>query len=354
MSEAQQTRKIVDLIIRISLLSGLLIWCFFILKPFLFPFIWGVLIAVALHPTHVWLTARFGLNRKLVAGLLSALMILLILIPAYGFFSTITQWLIELKASFESGEIAIPELPQEIKNIPVVGEAITQFLENMHGDFTSLIQDYKDEILNLLKNFVGLLLDTGVNLFLVVVAIFISGFLLAFNGLEDWVDKLFNRIIGKEGYTYAELSARTIRSVVKGVLGVAVIQALLAGLGLSLSGIPHAPIWTLIALIFSIIQIGPSIVMAGAAIYLFLTQSLLFASLWTAYFVLVSLSDNIMKPFLLAKGAEVPMPVIFIGVVGGFLLSGFIGLFAGAIVLSIGYKLVIKWIEEHPHTPSTK
>ncbi len=347
MNESKQTQQSVDLIIRIALLLGLLFWCFLILKPFLEPFIWGTIIAVALFPTHQWLVIRFGLNRKLVAFLLSTILILGVFIPAYGFFATITELIIETKASFEAGNIPIPALPEEIKNLPIVGETIAKFLDNLQSNFSQLLVDYQSEILTLLRKFATLLLDTGINLFLLIVAIIIAGVLLAYEGLEDWTDKLFNRIIGKEGYTYAELSARTIRSVVKGVLGVAVIQALLAGLGLNLAGIPHAPIWTLIALIFSIIQIGPSIVMAGAAIYLFLTQSMLFASLWTVYFLLVSISDNIMKPFLLGKGAEVPMPVIFIGVVGGFLLSGFIGLFAGAIVLSIGYKLVQKWIEEH-------
>jgi predicted PurR-regulated permease PerM len=347
MNDANQTRKTVDLIIRIGLLMGLFFWCFLIIKPFVEPFIWGIVIAVALQPSHQWLVQKFGLNRRLVSTLICALLILGLLIPAYGFFATVTELILETKANFESGTLVIPELPEEIKSLPIIGETITKFFGNLHENLKQLLIEYQSEILTVLRNFASLLLDTGINIVLLVLAILIAGFLLAYEELEDWADKLFNRVIGAEGYMYAELSARTIRSVVKGVIGVAVIQALLAGLGLTLSGIPHAPIWALVALFFSIIQIGPSIVMAGAAVYLFLNESVLFASLWTAYFVLVSFSDNLMKPFLLGKGAEVPMLVIFIGVIGGFLLSGFIGMFAGAIVLSIGYKLGQKWIEEN-------
>lgn len=353
MNNMNQTRTTVDLIVRIALLLGLLSWCFLILKPFLEPFIWGVVIAIALYPTHQWLVNRFGLNPKWIAGIISLILILLILIPAYGFFSTITELIFETKAQFEAGQIQVPALPNEIKELPFIGETITKFLANLHENVKQLVVDYQDEILSILRHVAGLLINTGINLFLLILAVIIAGILLAFPGLDNWADMLFNRVIGIEGYKYAELSAKTIRSVVKGVLGVAIIQASLAGLGLNLSGVPHAPIWTLIALVFSIIQIGPSVVLAGAAVYLFLTQSLVFASLWTAYFVFVSISDNIMKPFLLGKGAEVPMPVIFLGVIGGFLLSGFIGLFAGAIILSIGYKLVQKWITDNSDTPAT-
>jgi predicted PurR-regulated permease PerM len=350
MNDGNQTRKTIDLMIRIGLLMGLLFWCFLIIQPFIKPFIWGIVIAVALHPSHQWLSQKFGLNRKLVSTLICALLILGILIPAYGFFATVTELILATKANFEAGTWVTPELPSEIKDLPIIGDTITKFLGNLQQNLKQLLIDYQSEILSVLRGFARILLDTGINIFLLILAILLAGFLLAYEELEDWADKLFNRVIGAEGYKYAALSARTIRSVVKGVIGVAVIQAILAGLGLTLSGIPQAPIWALVALFFSIIQIGPSIVMAGAAVYLFLNESVLFASLWTAYFVLVSFSDNLMKPFLLGKGSEVPMPVIFIGVIGGFLLSGFIGMFAGAIVLSIGYKLGQKWIEENATT----
>jgi predicted PurR-regulated permease PerM len=113
-----------------------------------------------------------------------------------------------------------------------------------------------------------------------------------------------------------------------------------------MASVPHAGIWGLIALILSIIQIGPGLVIIPVIIYLFTTGNSVFAGFWTVYFVLVMFSDNILKPILLGKGAQVPMLVIFIGVIGGFILSGFIGLFTGAIILSIGYKLFLVWMHD--------
>jgi len=125
-----------------------------------------------------------------------------------------------------------------------------------------------------------------------------------------------------------------------------VIQALLAGAGLIVSGIPYAGVWALLCLIFAIVQIGTSIILIPSLIYLFATGSALTASLWGIYFVFVIFSDNILKPIFLSKGASVPTLVIFLGVLGGFISQGFIGLFTGAIILSIGYKLVLAWIHE--------
>jgi predicted PurR-regulated permease PerM len=142
----------------------------------------------------------------------------------------------------------------------------------------------------------------------------------------------------------------TIRNVVKGVLGVAVIQSILAGVGLYFAHIPHAGIWILVCLILSIVQVGPALVLIPSSIYLFTTGDTMTATLWSVYFAVVLTSDNILKPILLGKGAPVPMLVIFLGVIGGFLMSGFIGLFTGAIVLSIGYKLLTAWIGKPEET----
>ena len=117
------------------------------------------------------------------------------------------------------------------------------------------------------------------------------------------------------------------------------------GIGFILAGVPYAGVWALIVMILAILQLPPLIVILPVVIYLFSANSTLFASLWTVYLLLAGASDNILKPILLGKGAPVPMLVIFLGVIGGFMLSGFIGLFTGAIILSLGYKLFITWLD---------
>jgi predicted PurR-regulated permease PerM len=126
--------------------------------------------------------------------------------------------------------------------------------------------------------------------------------------------------------------------------GMALIQAILIGIGFFLADIPYAGIWTLLVFLLGVLQIPPVLVLILVAVYLFSEKSLVAAVAWTVYLLSAGLSDNILKPILLGQGASVPMLVIFLGVIGGFARSGFIGLFTGAIVMSIGYKLFIAWI----------
>jgi predicted PurR-regulated permease PerM len=129
------------------------------------------------------------------------------------------------------------------------------------------------------------------------------------------------------------------------VLGVAFIQTTLVGLGLLFAGVPHAGLWTLFAMILALLQLPAAIVVIPVIFYLFSVSDPLPAAIWSIYLILAGLSDNVLKPILLGRSAPVPMVVIFLGVIGGFMLSGFIGLFTGAIILSLGYRLFLSWLE---------
>ncbi|MBA7584652.1 hypothetical protein ES708_26609 [subsurface metagenome] len=134
-------------------------------------------------------------------------------------------------------------------------------------------------------------------------------------------------------------------NVAKGVLGVAIIQSILLGIIFILAGVPYAGLWALLCLFFAVIQVGPIVVTIPVIIYLFASIDPWLAFIWTILIVLASLLDNFLKPILMGKGAPVPMLVIFLGAIGGFIASGFIGLFIGAIILSLGYKLYLGWLE---------
>ena len=143
----------------------------------------------------------------------------------------------------------------------------------------------------------------------------------------------------------AEMAEVTVRNVAKGILGIAVVQSLLAGVGLVIAGVPFAGLWILLCLILAIVQIGILPVSIGVIIYIWGSADTLTATLLTIWMILVGVSDNILKPIMLGKGAPAPMLIVFLGAIGGFMFSGFIGLFTGAIVLSLGYKLFIGWLK---------
>jgi predicted PurR-regulated permease PerM len=343
---SNNTKQVVEISIRLAALIFLLYYCFQLLSPFLLPVLWAAILAVALYPVHVFLTKKLGGRKTLSSVIVTLTILCLIFIPAGLFLSSLTTNIISLKDQIEQGSIRL-DLPSEnIKTWPLIGNKLFDGLHNLSGSLTTVFEEHKDQVLAIAKVIMGGIIGTGLSFLQVILSIIIAGVLLATTGAEAAVESVFNRIVGKNGKEYLDLTASTIRSVLKGVLGVAVIQSALCAFGFFFSGIPHAGIWTLCALVLCIIQIGPGLVIFCVIGYLYATESSLYASAWTAYMVLVMLSDNILKPILLGKGAKVPMLVIFLGVIGGFLLEGFIGLFTGAIILSIGYKLFLLWVED--------
>ena len=187
-------------------------------------------------------------------------------------------------------------------------------------------------------------------------AIIIAGILLATKGTEDISKKILRRLVGERGDSIAQLAGDTVGNVTKGVLGVAVIQSLLIGIGFLLAGVPYAGLWAVLVFLLAVLQLPPTLLVIPIIIYLFSIMGTVPAVLWSIYLFLASISDNVLKPILLGKGAPVPMLVIFLGVVGGFMLSGFIGLFTGAIILSLGYRMFIFWLDEDSKSmePETK
>jgi predicted PurR-regulated permease PerM len=185
---------------------------------------------------------------------------------------------------------------------------------------------------------------------MVVLSIIIAGVLMVSTSAQDLATNFIKRIAGDSGDEFLNISVSTVHQVVKGILGVAVIQTLIQAVGLFGCGVPFAGVLTLLCLMLSIIQIGPIIINIGVIAYLFSQDDTTSAIIWTIFFILSGLSDNVLKPWLLGKGAMVPMLVIFLGVIGGFMMSGFVGLFVGPIVFSIGYKLFVAWMEDKPES----
>jgi len=338
------SKHVIEVALRLILLFAILFWCVEIILPFIMPVLWGGILAISLNPFQEFLETRFKLKPSLAAIIITVLMLSIVLVPSIIFFGSAIDIILEWKSHFEFGSFVMPEVPDFIQKLPVVGEKIHEFFSHLNENLEALLVKNQSKIIDVFKTVVGLVVGTGVNILQFIFCIILSGVFLAVGDRNKFSTEILNKIIGEEGNTYIGLIVQTIRSVVKGVLGVAIIQAVLAGVGLFWAGVPYAAIWTLFCLILAIVQVGPGPILIGACIYLFNVESTLLASFWTAYFIGVMISDNILRPFLLGRGAQVPMLVIFLGVIGGFILSGFIGLFTGAIILSIGYKLFIFWL----------
>ena len=151
--------------------------------------------------------------------------------------------------------------------------------------------------------------------------------------------------MGEKGEEFARVSEQTIRNVATGVIGVALIQSVLIGTAMIITEVPLAGLWVVVTLIIAIAQIPLILVTLPLIIWLFAVKQPVPAILWSVYLIFAGLIDNFLKPVLMGKGADVPMLVIFLGAIGGFFAFGFLGLFLGAIILSLGYKLYLTWLD---------
>ncbi|MCU0372761.1 MAG: AI-2E family transporter [Ignavibacteria bacterium] len=352
MSARLENNSVYDIVIRMLVLLLIVAWCLMLLYPFVSIMLWGMILALAFAPIHRSFTNLLRGNAKIASVMLVIISIAVILIPSYFFLETTIKEVKDFSADFKGGTLSIPPPSESVKSWPVVGEVVYQTWYTASTDIKVIIIKYQDQLLVAGKKIAGGILGAVGGVFQMMISLIIAGVLLAYGHVGESIRKFFRKLVGERGDEFADIAGKTIGNVVKGILGVAFIQALLIGGGMLMAGIPYAGILSLVVFILAVLQLPPAIVMIPVIIYLFSVNDFVPAILWTLYFVLAGLSDNVLKPILLGKGAPVPMLVIFIGVIGGFILQGFIGLFTGAIIMSIGYKLFVAWINSAPqNTP---
>lgn len=331
--------------IRIGLLIIITVWCFKIVEPFITPIIWGIIIAVAAYPLYIRLRAALGERHKIAATVFTIAFLIILIVPTVLLTDTLIVGLKMLADKIRDGSLSIPPPPENLGNLMLIGEPLSKFWqlasENIHSALLQLTPVLKVIGSWLLSAATG----AGIAILHFVVAIIIAGILLAHSsGGNRTARAIAYRLLDEKGADFANLAEATVRSVASGILGVAVIQSLLAGLGFMVAGVPAAGLWALLCLILSIAQIGIAPILIPVIIYLFNTADTFTAVAFLIWSVPLSLIDNILKPILLGRGVKTPMAVIFIGAIGGLLSSGVIGLFIGAVILALGYDLFLLWL----------
>ncbi len=342
-----KSKQVIHVTLQLLALALLIGWCFQILAPFFNPIIWAAILAVTLYPLHK------KLKKKLRGrGVLAAVLITIVI---FGLFIFAGSWLgiktgSEIKSeitSYSEGKIKIPAPPETVKKWPLIGKSAYQFWMQLTAGMDTIVQKYPEQIRSLTSYGIQLLATTGKGLFIFAISILVCGIFLVYSDSSSkFATAVFNRLINSTKFDMATIAAITIRNVVRGILGVSIIQSVCAGTGFVVAGIPYAGIWALLCLILAIIQIGIFPVVLCVLIYIWTTGPTTTAILLTIYMIPVGLLDNILKPLMMGKGAPVPMVIIFLGSLGGFMYSGFIGLFTGAVILSLGYRLFDVWLKE--------
>ncbi len=339
----------IDTFIKIVILSILLIWSFFIAKVFLLLIVWSIIVAVALYPLYIKIINLFkGKKKGLVTTLFVGVLLALIIAPAVNMTQSVVGSSQEIIHNFDSGSFKVPPPDASVKEWPLIGKKTYAIWSSASSDLESFIVSYPDEIKSsagwFFSSFTGLMGSVLLSL----IALIIAGVFMASadEGYKTGV-KFANKLVNGKGKALMEMCTNTIRSVVKGILMVAVIQAILAFIGFNLIGLESAAgILAFVVMFGAIVQIPVSLIVLPIIIYVFSFADTTPAIIFTVYILVVSLLDNVLKPMLLAKGLQTPMIVILIGAIGGMMFQGILGLFIGPVVLAIAHRLYTNWVND--------
>ena len=339
--------RMLDAAIRISLLALLVLWCFNIIKPFIMPLLWGAIMAVAIYPLFVKAQVRLGGREKLAATLITLVALAILIIPAVMLSESLISGTQNISEEYQAGTLTVPPPSEKVKDWPLIGEELHSAWTLASSNLEAAFVKFKPQVEAFGKWFLSSAAGIGAGVLMFVISIIIAGVFLVFaRSGSQALETVIGRVIGeKEGREFVDMSGATIRSVAQGVLGVALIQTILGGVGMLAIGVPYAGVWALLILFMAIIQLPPLLILGPIIVYVFSVEPTVPAVIFMIWSLIVSASDAFLKPLFLGRGMDIPMPVILLGAIGGMILSGIVGLFVGAVVLAVGYTLFMAWLD---------
>ena len=345
-SDSSFQRNAMAAFIQIAMITLLVLWCFAIIQPFVNIILWAVIISVALYPSHRRLTDRFGGRAKSSATIIVLIGMLVLVLPSIFLAESSIGALKATASSLKDGTVSIPVPDASIAEWPIVGEKLYTSWNDAATNLEATLNQYEDQLVAIGHSLASSIGSAVLGFLQLLVSLIIAGvFLVTAEAGHRGTLKFADSLVGDNGSNMVDLAVATVRSVAKGVLGVAIIQATLAAIGLVAIGVPAAGVWAFLILMLAIMQLPPLLILGPIAIWVYSVSDPIPATIFLVYAFVVSISDSFLKPLLLGRGVDVPMLVILIGAIGGMLLSGIIGLFIGAIVLALGYKLLSAWMD---------
>lgn len=335
--------------VRFAVLALFAYWSFTLVAPFLVIVIWAAILTVALFPCYRGLRVALGGSKRLAAIMLTFISLGIIVGPLAAIalnFVDATYWLLE---QVKSGSLKIPVPSESVRAWPVVGEQFYEAWNLASSNLAGMLQRFEPTLLQAGGYVIGKAAGVGLDLLGFMASVVVAGFMFGHGEqLAAAVRRLADRVGGDRGIGFMALAGATIRNVATGVIGVALLQSLLAGVVLYLFEVPASGGLTFAVMILCIVQIGPAPVLLPIVIWAWITKDFTYAIALTLLVVPVAALDNVIKPLLVSRGLSTPMLVILMGVIGGTLSYGLIGLFLGPIVLSVFYDLLVAWVKMAP------
>jgi predicted PurR-regulated permease PerM len=351
--EQRLASPLLDILIRAGLILAMAMLCYQVLSPFLTLMVWALILAVTLYPLHQSLASKIGGKQGLAATLLVVVGIVLIVVPTAMLLSSLGDSVQDLIHAVQHNTLKIPAPRPGVEAWPIVGKQIHDVWSKAYADLPALVQSMQPKIGELAKTALGLVASIGGGLLQFLAAFIIAGIVMAFGQSGSRGSQaIFERFIGNaRGSDFASLATATIRAVAQGVIGVAFIQAIIVGLALLVAGVPWAGVLAVIVLVLGIAQVPALLVTVPAIIYIWSSgaYSTAAAIAYTVVLFLAGMADNVLKPLMLGRGVDAPMPIILLGALGGMATAGILGMFVGATLLTLGYQIFMGWVAANPH-----
>ncbi len=340
--------RALDVALRLGFVAFILLWCTRIINPFFMPLVWGMVISVALYPVFEKLKGWLGGRNNLAGVVFIVVSLALVITPTALLTDSLIDGATRLKDGMEEGTLTVPPPSDSVKEWPVVGEKVHAAWLRSSRDFGGAVSKYSDQLKAVANWMAGSIASLGGAVVQTIFSLIIAGVLMMHAMGGGRVAYAFaDRLGGEQGRELVTVSIATIRSVVKGVLLVAMIQGLMAAAGLVFAGVDGAGFWAVLVMVLAIMQLPPILILGPIAVYVFsANDSTAVAVIFLIWSLVVSAADGFLKPIFLGRGVAVPMLVILVGAIGGMIGAGIIGLFLGAVVLSLGYKLIEAWLGE--------
>jgi len=340
--------RLLDVLIQAGFIAVLAALCYAVFAPFLTLMVWAVILAVTLYPLHQSLARRIDGRQGLAATIIVIGGGILLIAPTAVLLNSFGTTLHEFIQTVHQNTLQIPPPREGVADWPIVGKRIYAVWARAHSDLPGLVESMQPKIGDLARTALAVVAGIGVGLVQFLVSFIVAGILMAYGEAGARASRaIFERVIGGgRGAPFAQLSTATIRAVAQGVIGIAFVQAILVGLALLIAGVPWAGVLAAITLVLSVAQVPALIVSLPVIVYIWSSGNYGAgaAITHTITLLLAGMADNVLKPLLLGRGVDAPMPVILLGALGGMAAAGILGMFVGATLLALGYQIFMGWV----------
>jgi predicted PurR-regulated permease PerM len=344
-----QRNDLTRTVLTVLFIGGLIASSFWVLRPFLGALVWATMIVAATWPAMLALERRAGGRRWVAVSVMSLLLLLVLIGPLSAALATLFSHADEIaEQARHLKDIQLPPPPAWLQGLPLVGERIASFWQNLATGgvqaLVVLVTPYLGVATRWLVSQAGGLGALMLQFVLTVIAC--AALYARGEDAAGWALRFGARLGGAQGEHVIRLSGQAIRGVALGVVVTAIAQTLVGAIGLAIAQVPFTAVLTLLMFLMAVAQIGAALVVLAPALWLYWTGSPGMASFLLVVAVFVATMDNVLRPILIKKGAaDLPLVLIFVGVIGGLISFGLVGIFIGPVVLAVTHTLLNAWVD---------